>query len=119
VYRAPVAGRLVIGLDELSASGVRSRGLTFAVAPRAGVAAPAGGTIRYAGRFRGYGDVVIIDHGAGWTTLVTGLGETLVATGQAVTMGRPIGRANAGEDARVTIELRRRGRPIDMTMLMG
>jgi septal ring factor EnvC (AmiA/AmiB activator) len=119
VYRAPVAGRLVIGLDELSASGVRSRGLTFAVAPRAGVAAPAGGTIRYAGRFRGYGNVVIIDHSAGWTTLVTGLGETLVATGQAVVMGRPIGRADAGEDARVTIELRRRGRPIDMTMLMG
>ncbi len=119
VYRLAVRGRLVTGLDELSATGVRSRGLTLAVASRAIVVAPTGGTIRYAGRFRGYGDVVIIDHGAGWTTLVTGLAETLVATGQAVAMGRPIGRAAPDDDARVTVELRRRGRPIDMTMLMG
>jgi septal ring factor EnvC (AmiA/AmiB activator) len=119
VYRLAVTGRLVTGLDELSPTGVRSRGLTFAVAARAPVVAPAGGTIRYAGRFRGYGVVVIIDHGDGWTSLVTGLGDASVAAGQAVAMGAAVGRAAAGEDPRVTVELRRRGRPVDIAMLMG
>ncbi|HVF93849.1 MAG TPA: peptidoglycan DD-metalloendopeptidase family protein, partial [Sphingomonas sp.] len=114
-----VTGRLVTGLDELSPTGVRSRGLTFAVAARAPVVAPAGGTIRYAGRFRGYGVVVIIDHGDGWTSLVTGLGDASVAAGQAVAMGAAVGRGAAGDDPRVTVELRRRGRPVDIAMVMG
>ena len=75
VYRLPVRGRLVTGLDEISRTGVRSRGLTFAVAPGAPVIAPAGGIVRYARRFRDYGVIVIIDHGDGWNTLVTGLAE--------------------------------------------
>ena len=119
VYRLAVRGRLVTGFDELSASGVRSRGLTFAVAPGAAVVAPAGGVVRYAGRFRAYGMVVIVDHGDGWTSLVSGLGDSAVKVGEPVAMGAPIGRAAAGEDPRVTVELRRRGRPVDMAMLVG
>ncbi|MGJ3626570.1 hypothetical protein AB5I41_06310 [Sphingomonas sp. MMS24-JH45] len=47
-YRLPVAGRLVTGLGEVSANGVRARGLTFAVASGAAVVAPAAGRIVYA-----------------------------------------------------------------------
>lgn len=119
VYRLPVRGRLVTGLDELSDAGVRSRGLTFAVAPGAGVVAPAGGRVRYAGRFGGYGVIVIIDHGAGWTTLVTGLAQASVRVGQGVAMGTPLGRAGGGDDPRVTVELRRHGRPFDIASLIG
>ena len=119
VYRLPVRGRLVTGLDELSDAGVRARGLTFAVAPRAPVIAPAGGVVRYARRFRGYGDIVILDHGDGWTSLVTGLGATRVRNGQAVSAGAPLGTAAADEEPRITVELRRRGRPIDIAALLG
>lgn len=119
VYRLAVRGRLVTGFDEVSSSGVRSRGLTFAVAPAAPVVAPAGGVVRYAGRFRAYGMVVIVDHGDGWTSLVAGLGETAVKVGATVAMGAPIGRAATGDEPRVTVELRRRGRPIDMAALIG
>lgn len=119
VYRLAVRGRLVTGFDEVSGSGVRSRGLTFAVEPAAPVVAPAGGIVRYAGRFRAYGVVVIVDHGGGWTSLIAGLGETAVTVGARVAMGTPIGRAAGGDEPRVTVELRRRGRPVDMAALVG
>jgi septal ring factor EnvC (AmiA/AmiB activator) len=119
VYRLAVRGRLVTGFDEVSVSGVRSRGLTFAVAPAAPVVAPAAGVVRYAGRFRAYGVVVIVDHGGGWTSLIAGLGETAVKVGTPVAMGAPIGRAPTVDEPRITVELRRRGRPIDMAALVG
>jgi murein DD-endopeptidase MepM/ murein hydrolase activator NlpD len=118
VYRMPVAGKLVMGFDELSDSGVRSRGLTFATAPRARVVAPAAGTIRYARRFRDYGVIVIIDHADGWTSLVTGLAATSAKPGDRIAMGTPIGTA-PGEEPRITVELRRRGRPVDAASLIG
>ncbi|WP_267414746.1 peptidoglycan DD-metalloendopeptidase family protein, partial [Sphingomonas sp. GC_Shp_4] len=117
-YRLPVGGRLVTGLDEVSAAGVRSRGLTFAVEPRAPVRAPAGGTVRYARQFRDFGMIVIIDHGDGWTSLLTGLGRLAVTPGQAVAAGAMLGRAGVGDDAAVTVELRRCGRPMDIVALL-
>ena len=119
VYRLPVQGRLVTGLDELSDAGVRSRGLTFAVRAGAPVVAPAAGTVRYARPFRDYRTIVIIDHGGGWTSLVTGLGAAQVSVGQAVAMGTTLGTAARGEDPQVTVELRRRGEPFDIASLVG
>ena len=119
VYRLPVRGRLVTGFDELSDAGVRSRGLTFVVAPRTPVVAPAAGIVRYARTFRGYRVIVIIDHGDGWTSLITGLGVAAVGAGQRVVMGAPLGRAASGDDPRVTVELRRRGEPFDLAAMIG
>jgi septal ring factor EnvC (AmiA/AmiB activator) len=119
VYRLPVAGRLLTGFGELSDMGVRSRGLTFAVAPAALVVAPADGTVRYAASFRGYRGIVIIDHAAGWTSLVTGLGALNVKSGTAVRAGDLLGVVGTGEEPRVTVELRRRGRPVDLAALVG
>ena len=119
VYRLPVHGRLVAGLNEISDAGVRSRGLTFAVAADALVVAPASGQVRYARRFRDYGTIVIIDHGDGWTSLITGLTAPLVQPGAQIAMGTPIGYAGAGEAPRITVELRRRGRPVDIPALLG
>lgn len=118
-YRLPVRGRLVTGLGEVSDNGVRARGLTFAVEANAPVVAPAAGTVIFARPFRGFGTIVIIDHGSGWNTLVTGLGRAAVRRGATVTAGQPIGRAPGAEEPRVTVELRRRGQPMDVTALIG
>lgn len=118
-YRVPVAGRLVTGLDELSDTGVRSRGLTFVVAPAAPVRAPAGGVVRFARHFRDYGIVVIIDHGDGWTSAVIGLASTRVRPGDAVQPGTILGVAHYGREPQVTFELRRRGVPVDIAALIG
>jgi len=117
VYRTPVAGKLVTGFDEVSDSGVRSRGLTFATAPRARVVAPASGTVRYARRFRDYGIIVIIDHADGWTSLITGLTATTAKPGDRIAMGAPLGTAFS-VDPHITVELRRRGRPVDVASLI-
>lgn len=117
-YRLPVAGRIVTGFGEVSDTGVRSRGLTLSTAPGAAVVAPAGGRVLYAGRFRRYGVIVIIDHGAGWTSALTGLGTAEVRRGDRVAAGVRVGQAPAGDGA-VTVELRRRGRPVEPAALIG
>ncbi len=117
-YRLPVMGEVVEGLGELSDGGVRSRGLTIATQPRAQVIAPTAGRVSYAGEFRGYGKIVIIDHSGGWTTLITSLDRINVRVGDVLRQGAPIGRA--GDDRpTVTIELRRDGRPVDISSLVS
>ena len=118
-YRLPVQGKIVTGLGEVSAAGVRSRGLTLAPLAGAQVVAPAAGRIAFAGPFRDYGAIVIIDHGGGWTSLVAGLASVSVRIGEAVGQGAPIGQAQRGEAPRVTVKLRRRDRAVDMTALIG
>lgn len=117
-YRMPVSGRIVTGLGEVSGTGIRARGLTIATRPSAQVIAPNDGRVVFAAPYRGFGSIVIIDHGAGWTTLVTGLSALDVAVGDAVVQGSPIGRA-AAADPKITVELRRGNRPIDIAHLVG
>jgi septal ring factor EnvC (AmiA/AmiB activator) len=119
-YRVPVTGTLVTGFGEVSLdAGVTSRGLTWAVAGGADIVAPAAGKIVFAGPFRDYGKIVVIDHGGGWSTVLIGLGTLSVATGERVGQGALLGAAPPGEDRRVTAELRRKGRPIDPVALTG
>ncbi|WBH16093.1 murein hydrolase activator EnvC family protein [Sphingomonas radiodurans] len=119
VYRLPVQGRLVTGFGEVIDNGVRARGLTFAVEAKAPVLSPAAGRVVFARPFRRFGTIVIVDHGAGWNSLVTGLGAAAVRRGTEVIAGQPLGRAPDGTEPRVTIELRRRGRPVDAAALIG
>ncbi|WP_343046817.1 murein hydrolase activator EnvC family protein [Sphingomonas chungangi] len=116
-YRLPTPGRVETGYGEVSPAGVRSRGLTVAPQPGADIVAPAAGTIVYAKPFRSYGQVVIIDHGGGWTTTLTGLASIAVRAGQHVAQGDAIGSGGASRNARVTAELRHGNRPIDIVAM--
>ncbi|MES2336978.1 MAG: peptidoglycan DD-metalloendopeptidase family protein [Pseudomonadota bacterium] len=118
-YRLPVAGRVVEGLGELSDTGVRARGLAIAAPAGARVTAPAAGRVLFARRFRDYGTVVIIDHGGGWSSALTGLDGVDVLVGDQVAQGQPIGRAAMADAPRIGIELRRRGVPVDLAQLLG
>ncbi len=118
-YRLPVAGQVVTGMGELSATGVRARGITLACAAGAEVVAPAGGRVLYAAPFRDYGTIVIIDHGKGWTSLITGFERLAVRRGDSVQQGARIGWALGGGAPRLTVELRRRGQPMDLSRLLG
>lgn len=117
-YRLPVVGTVVTGLGELSDTGVRARGLTLATAPGAEIVAPTAGRVIYAGRFRRYGNIVIVDHGSGWTSLIAGLDAVLVKVGDTLNQGTPLGRAPQGDAPRITVELRRQGRPVDLAQLL-
>lgn len=112
IWMLPVTGRLVTGFGEAAAGQARSRGITLATRPNAQSVAPAPGRIAYAGRYRGYGEIVIIEHEGGWASLVTGLARLDVRVGQQVVAGSPLGVAGPGTP-RVGIELRRNGEPVN------
>ena len=114
-YLLPVEGRLLTGTGEISDAGVHARGLTFAAVAGAPAVAPRSGRIAYAGPYRGYGEVVIIDHGGGWTTTMTNLSGLIVKRGDRVRARQPLGRAGSGE---VSVELRKDGRPFPITLLL-
>ena len=61
---------------------------------------------------------MIIDHGRGWMTVLTDLGGSEVRAGENVARGALIGRAGPGTP-RVTVELRRNGRPIPVAQLIS
>lgn len=116
-YRLPVVGDIVAGFGEVQDNGVRSRGLTIATAPGAAVVAPANGRIAFAGPFRDFGAIVIIDHGGAWTSLVTHMRRLSVTVGEAVRQGDPLGIAGPTRP-QVTVELRRGDRPVDVAALL-
>ena len=113
-YRLPVTGTVITGLGEVSDAGVRARGLTIATRALAQVVSPAAGRIVFAGPFRGFGQIIIVDHGGRWTTLITSLSALDVRVGDIVVQGGPLGRAG-NERPTVTVELRRDNQPVDIT----
>ncbi|WBO22938.1 murein hydrolase activator EnvC family protein [Sphingomonas abietis] len=115
-YALPASGEVATGFGEVAPSGVRSRGLTLATAPGARVTAPAAGMIVFAKPFRSYGQVVIIAHGGGWTTTVTGLAAIDAKVGQRVARGDALGTAGASVPL-ITTELRRDNHPIDIVAM--
>lgn len=117
-YRLPVTGALVLGLGEVSSAGVRERGLTISTRPGAQVVAPAEGRVIFAAPYRGFGKILILDHGGGWTTLLTALATLDVRVGDEVDEGTPLGKAGMDRPT-ITVELRQGAAPIDITPLIG
>jgi hypothetical protein len=70
--------------------------------------------VAFAGAYAGYGQIVIIDHPGGWTSLITGLGTLAVRVGDMLVAGSPMGRqARARRRPVVTLELRKDGQPVN------
>jgi len=91
------------------------------------VTAPADGEILYAGPFRSYGQLLILDAGGGYHVVLAGMNRLTVASGQSVLAGEPIGAmgearvasTSAAQDANATpelyVEFRKDGKPVDPT----
>jgi len=116
-FLMPASGRVIEGVGELNEAGVHARGVVLAVEADAPVRAPAAGRVVYAGPFRSYGLVLILDHGGGWTSVVTGLEAIGQRVGDQIGQGAEIGRASGG-DERLTVELRYQGRPVPITAFL-
>ena len=111
-YLLPLAGRLVAGFADIQPGLPRSRGISIAARGGAQAVAPAAGRVAFAGPYRGYGNIVIIEHPGGWTTLVTGLGQLDARIGQRLVAGSPLGVTGPGKPL-VGLELRRNGEPVN------
>jgi septal ring factor EnvC (AmiA/AmiB activator) len=93
----PVQGRLIRAAGEADAAGVRHPGLTLATRPRALVTAPAAATIRYRGPLLDYGNVMILEPGAGYLVIFAGMHEVYGEVGEVVASGAPLGLMGGAE----------------------
>lgn len=93
----PVQGRLIRAAGEADAAGVRHPGLSLATRPLALVTAPAAGTIRYRGPLLDYGNVMILEPGAGYLMIFAGLGEVYGEVGEVVPAAAPLGLMGGAE----------------------
>jgi len=107
--RAPVPGRITRNY------GSGEKGMTVSTRSKAQVIAPYAGRIEFAGAFKNYDNVVILNVGGGYFILMTGMGETYVETGENVRIGEPLGLMpfNAKGASNLYIEFRKNGGTIN------
>jgi septal ring factor EnvC (AmiA/AmiB activator) len=86
----PVVGQKLLGFGEPDGLGGESQGLTLATRPGAPVLAPADGWVVYAGPFRSYGQVLILNAGDGYHIVLAGMERIDAALGQFVLGGEPV-----------------------------
>lgn len=111
---APVSGVVRTGFGQKDDLGVTSKGITFTVRNGSAVVTPLAGTVKFAGAFQTYRQILIIEHGGGYHSLIAGLGRIDTVVGAALAAGEPVGIAeNSDSAARVYYELRQNGEPIN------
>lgn len=86
----PVTGDKIVGFGDPDGLGGSSQGVSIATRPGTSVLAPADGWVVYAGPFRSYGQVMILNAGDGYHIVLAGLGRTDASLGQFVLGGEPI-----------------------------
>ena len=86
----PVGGARLKGFGEPDDTGSSQKGLTISTRSQAQVTAPCDGWVVYAGPFRSYGQLLILNAGGGYHVLVAGMEKISVSLGQFVLTGEPI-----------------------------
>jgi len=117
---APVAGTVVRGFGDGTEAGP-ANGMSYRAPPNARVVSPCGGRIVFAGPFRSFGLLLIVDCGGGYHFVLAGFDRLDVQVGRQVQPGEPVG-VMPGWDPRVSgdrptlyVELRRDGVPVNPT----
>ena len=96
----PVVGSLLKGFNASDAAGGTLKGAAYGTRQGAMVSAPCDGWVAYAGPFRSYGQLLIINAGGGYYVLLAGMERINVALGQFVLTGEPV--AVMGEASQAT-----------------
>ncbi len=101
--------------------GVKNEGLTLATRSAAQVVAPKDARVQYAGVFRTYGLMAILDVGDGVLVIISGLDSLYPEAGQWVLAGEPIGRMadQKSPSPELYLEVRRNGEPVDPEKWLG
>ncbi|MFG1477285.1 peptidoglycan DD-metalloendopeptidase family protein [Xanthobacter sp. V4C-4] len=86
----PVAGVRLREFGTADDVGAAAKGLSIATRAGAPVTAPADGWVVYAGPFRSYGQLLIINAGGGYHILMAGMEKITVDLGQFVLAGEPV-----------------------------
>jgi septal ring factor EnvC (AmiA/AmiB activator) len=122
--RLPVNGARIREFGGSDGSGGTQKGLSIAARPGAEITAPCDGWVVYAGPFRSYGQLLILNAGGGYHVLLAGMERISVDLGQFVLTGEPVAMMGDGSQASATVgagpkkpvlyvEFRKDGTPID------
>ena len=110
----PASGTLALRYGEIDEFGASSKGLTLITRAGAVVVAPYDGKVEFAGPFKGYGQILIIQHGDGYHSLLAGLDRIDEAAGDWLVAGEPVGAMGSSDPKpRLYLELRHNGQPIN------
>jgi len=96
----PVSGDVVRDFGAADTYGGTTRGISITTRPRASVVSPADGWVAFAGPFRSYGRLLIINAGGGYYLLMAGMDQINVEVGQFVLAGEPV--ATMGQSSLVS-----------------
>lgn len=86
----PAAGAVLKNFGTEDGYGGQEKGVSFGTRTEAQVSAPADGWVVYAGPFRSYGQLLIINAGGGYHILLAGMDKITVGLGQFVLSGEPV-----------------------------
>ncbi len=120
----PVNGIKVRRFGDSDGLGGQEKGLTIASRPGAQVTAPCDGWVVYAGPFRSYGQLLILNAGGGYHVLLAGMERISVDLGQFVLTGEPVAMMGGGPQTAAAVatgssqpvlyvEFRKDGTPVD------
>ena len=121
----PVSGKFVRRFGGKDGNGGVMQGDMVATQSGAIVTSPSDGSVLYAGPFRSYGQLLILNAGDGYHVVLAGMSRISVVSGQAVLAGEPIGamgearvasasaEALGNAEAELYVEFRKDGKPVD------
>lgn len=121
----PAAGPVSARFGEADGAGGNLFGDIVTTQSGAIVTAPADGVVLYAGPFRSYGQLLILNAGDGYHVVLAGMGRISVSLGQSVLAGEPVGTMGEARLASAVsvgtkntapelyVEFRKDGRPVD------
>lgn len=109
----PAMGPIITAYGQETAKGISSKGVIIKTRNQAQVISPYDGSVIFAGPFRGYGNLIIIEHGQGYLSLLAGLESIDCELGQMLLAGEPLGQMPDDKDAKLYVELRKDNHPID------
>lgn len=123
----PVSGSRLRGFGDPDGAGGTTRGISLETRPGALVSAPSDGWVVYAGPFRSFGQLLILNAGGGYYMLLAGMQRIDVALNQFVLAGEPVAVMGETSEAAATtvgvgtgqpvlyIEFRKDGTSVDPT----
>ena len=117
---SPAHGERILSFGDTTSNGRKSQGIVIQTRHGGQITSPCDGWIVYAGEFRSYGQLLIINAGGGYHVLLAGLSHIDAQLGQFVLAGEPVGTMNIalkgktqGSAPVLYVEFRKEGRPID------
>ncbi|MGE4528224.1 MAG: murein hydrolase activator EnvC [Rhodospirillaceae bacterium] len=109
----PAVGEVAQKYGQITQAGIHAKGITIATRSRAQVISPFDGVVLFAGPFRGYGQLLIIEYGDGYHILLAGMNRIDAAAGQSLLAGEPVGTMADAASPELYVELRHDGQPIN------